>query len=145
MQASISKWIEKTCFIHMYVCVHDEILISRKKEWHSDICSNVDGARVFFLLWHVACRILAQSEFSYQGSNPCPLQWKRSLNHWTTREVPFLKDFLSSSIVDLQCCVSFSCTGKWFSYTYTFVCVFICKSVCVCVYIYIFFFRFFPL
>ena len=23
-----------------------------------------------------------------QGSNLCPLQWKHSLNHWTTRDVP---------------------------------------------------------
>ena len=25
--------------------------------------------------------------FPYWGLNPCCLQWKQSLNHWTTREV----------------------------------------------------------
>ena len=34
------------------------------------------------------------------------------------------------SVVDLQCCVSFCCIAKWFSYTY------IC-NVCVCIYIHI--------
>ena len=28
------------------------------------------------------------SEFLYKGSNPQLLPWKRSLNHWTTIEVP---------------------------------------------------------
>ena len=28
------------------------------------------------------------SQFPYQGSHPDPLQWKHSLNSWTTREVP---------------------------------------------------------
>ena len=34
------------------------------------------------------------SYFPDQGLNPCPLQWKRSLNHWTTREVPLPFFFL---------------------------------------------------
>ena len=34
------------------------------------------------------------SQFSEQGSNPCPLQWRHSLNHWATREVPQLLFFL---------------------------------------------------
>ena len=29
-------------------------------------------------------------KFLHQGLNPCPLQWKCSLNHWTVREVPHL-------------------------------------------------------
>ena len=32
--------------------------------------------------WEV-CEIL----FPDQGLNPCPLQWKQSLNHWTASEV----------------------------------------------------------
>ena len=39
----------------------------------------------FFLARHGAWGILVPPN---QGSNPCPLQWKRSLNHWATREVP---------------------------------------------------------
>ena len=31
-----------------------------------------------------------------------------------------LPSFLNWSIVDLQCCVSFWCTAKWFRYTYSF-------------------------
>ena len=48
------------------------------------------------------------------------------------------------SIVDLQCCIHFRCTAKWFSYTYIYicVCVYICihiyMYVCICVYIYVY-------
>ena len=28
--------------------------------------------------------------------------------------------FFNSTIVDLQCCINFCCTVKWFSYTYTY-------------------------
>ena len=31
---------------------------------------------------------LTGSWFPNQGSNPCLLRWKCSLNHWTTREIP---------------------------------------------------------
>ena len=33
---------------------------------------------------HMPCGILAPGP----GIEPVPLQWKQSLNHWTTREVP---------------------------------------------------------
>ena len=37
---------------------------------------------------HTPCGILVPD----LGSNPCPLQWKRSLDHWTTKEVlPIIK------------------------------------------------------
>ena len=37
------------------------------------------------------------------------------------------------SIVDLQCCVSFWCAAKWFSYTYLYIFFFfICFSITVC-------------
>ena len=37
-----------------------------------------------------------------------------------------------SNIVDLQCCVSFRHTAKWFSYIYVCVCVCVCECVCAC-------------
>ena len=51
---------------------------------------------VFFVVVHfILCLIyfdclrqLAGSLFPNQGSNLCPLQWKQSPNHSTTREVP---------------------------------------------------------
>ena len=34
------------------------------------------------------------SWFPNQGSNLCPLQWKRRVNHWATREVPVMALYL---------------------------------------------------
>ena len=39
--------------------------------------------------------------------------------HRVVKSLTCLKQ-LSMHIVDLQCCVSFKCTAKWFSYTYTY-------------------------
>ena len=41
---------------------------------------------LLFCFHHAACGALV----CHQGLNPCPLQWKRSPNHWTTREFPTL-------------------------------------------------------
>ena len=52
-------------YVCMYVCVcvyiyththththtHNEILISHKKEWNSDICNNMDGHIVYYAQW----------------------------------------------------------------------------------------------
>ena len=37
----------------------------------------------------------------------------------------FIFIFKNWSIVDLPCCVSFSCRAKWFSYIYTYICIYI--------------------
>ena len=39
--------------------------------------------------------------------------------------------FFNWSIVDLQCCVNFWCTAKWFSYTYIYIFSFIFFSIMV--------------
>ena len=45
---------------------------------------------LFFLIYSLASLsgMRAGSQFPNQGSNPHPLHWKCSLNHWTAREVP---------------------------------------------------------
>ena len=44
-----------------------------------------------------------------------------SVTHWAARELLPRFFILFWSIVDLQCCISFRCTAKWFSYTYTHI------------------------
>ena len=84
----------------------------------------------FFLLYHVACRILVPQP----GTEPRALPVKAlSPNHWTTREFCFFKKFYWS-IVDLQCCVNFCCIAKWFSYTCTriYISYFMFFSIMIC-------------
>ena len=58
---------------------------------------------------HGPSRSAACGIFPDQGSNPCPL-------HWQTDSQPLRHQGSPWSIVDLQYCVSFRCTAKWFSY-----------------------------
>ena len=56
------------------------------------------------------------------GLNPHPHgYYVRFLTCWATTETPW-------SVVDLQHCVSFRCTAKWFSHLYVCVCVFFSDS-----------------
>ena len=42
----------------------------------------------FFNFFFLGCTVLYDvASFPNQGSNPCLLQWKHGLNHWTAREV----------------------------------------------------------
>ena len=48
-------------------------------------------AQVFFFLFFFFALATLQhvgSQLPNQGLNPCPLDWKLRVNHWTTREVP---------------------------------------------------------
>ena len=60
----------------------------------------------------------------YPHSTPAArVRWALTL--W----IGFFKDFFFNwSVIDIQCCVNFWCTAKWFK----------CVCVCVCVYTYIF-------
>ena len=61
------------------------------------------------------------------GIEPMSLAVKAwSLNHWMSRDVPTYYYFLFQlifywSIVELQCCVNYSCRAKWFSYTFIYI------------------------
>ena len=58
----------------------------------------------FFFFPQTAWRV--GSSFPDQGLNPCPLQWKCRLNHWTAREVPRTSFYHHHCHADsiLQCC-----------------------------------------
>ena len=60
------------------------------------------------------------------GWQPTPvfLPWTRSLvgcSPWGCKESDMTEWLSTQHIVDLQCCVSFRCTAKWFSYTYIYI------------------------
>ena len=71
-----------------------------------------------YLFGHcVACGILVP----HQGSNPCLLQWKHSLNYWTAWEAPLCLSFASDSFAvfsllqtDTPGCLSTSLLRKFF-------------------------------
>ena len=49
------------------------------------------GSYFFFYLFIYFLGLATQhvgSQFPNEGSHPCPLHWKHSLNHWTARKVP---------------------------------------------------------
>ena len=39
------EWVKEMWGVCVYVCVCDETLLSLKREWNNDICSNMDGPR----------------------------------------------------------------------------------------------------
>ena len=59
------------------------------------------------------------SWFPDQGLNLCPLQWKHGV--LTTGRPRTSQLIFYWSIVELQCCVNYSCTAKWFSYTFIYI------------------------
>ena len=73
-------------------------------------------------------RTLSKLKFPGQGSNRCHSSIQshsshttRSITHWATREFQLVFFFFNWSIVDLQCCISFRCTAKWFRYIYIYI------------------------
>ena len=57
--------------------------------------------------------------FSTQGSNPCLLYWQAD-------SLPLCRLGRPLSIVNLQCCVTFCCTTKWFRYIHTHIHIYTC-------------------
>ena len=43
---STDRWMDKDV-----ICIHNEILLSHKKEWNNAICSNMDGPREYHTKW----------------------------------------------------------------------------------------------
>ena len=47
----VSVWMCVCVFHCVYLCIHNEIVLSHKKEWNNTICSNMDGPRDFHTKW----------------------------------------------------------------------------------------------
>ena len=46
-QVTIDRWMDKEDVVY----IHNGILLSNKKEWNSDICSNMDGLGGHYAKW----------------------------------------------------------------------------------------------
>ena len=73
-----------------------------------------------FIFWFLWPRGMWDLSSLTRDPTHTPCIGRQSLNHWTTREVPVCFCLFNWSIVDLQCCVNFYCTAKWFSYVHSF-------------------------
>ena len=82
----------------MAVSLHSDIFRSRQRSSGNLECLCSLGWTFFFVSLGVhSCEqglplwIMGSTWMGFSG---CPLQWKQSLNHWTTREVPESTEFL---------------------------------------------------
>ena len=76
----------------------------------------------------VGCRLwgCTESDTTEVTKQQCSIvQWISLFSHSPTKKIPcrllVCSVFLNSSIVDLQCCVNFFCTAKWFVYFYIYI------------------------
>ena len=75
------------------------------------------GAQASVVVAHGLSCSVACGIFLDQGSNPCAPHWQADSQPLHHQGSPFF-DFFYWSLVDLQCCINFCCTAKWFSYTH---------------------------
>ena len=68
------------------------------------------------------------------GSQRVGHDWGSELTELIIGMVLFIYFVFYWTIVDLQCCVTFRCKEKGFSYIYIGVYIYVCVCVCVCVY-----------